>query len=311
MGDGGIGVRMLKGSDAEILDLAFSPDGCAVAAGFKYLPVHLWNLESASPVAVRLPAGEVYAGGLQFSSDGRAIGWQGPASRRSYDRDTREYCDIGFAVTRVTHGSFASADGMRVVSQHGMPDFCLVGWRLGEEGWHRKWSVSIADLQIEKPTLSADGGLFAMTVRSALGDRWAENPRKVELWDGESGRVLAASDYQHKYAPTLRFSPDTRQLIGFNDMSLMAWTVPEMGEPRLIRNDSRKDFTAAVYHPSGRRLFATSNDETVQVFDTATWERTGRFTWNIGKLKAIAVSADGLLAAAGSENGSIVIWDID
>ena len=72
-----------------------------------------------------------------------------------------------------------------------------------------------------------------------------------------------------------------------------------------------KQFTAMAYHPAGRHLYATSNDTTVHVFDTATWERVTRFTWHLGRLKAVAVSPDGTLAAAGGDNGDIVIWDVD
>ena len=61
-------------------------------------------------------------------------------------------------------------------------------------------------------------------------------------------------------------------------MTLLVWPVPNLGEPRLIRNDSRKDFTAIAFHPSGRHLYVASNDATVHVFETATWERIGRFT---------------------------------
>ena len=94
-------------------------------------------------------------------------------------------------------------------------------------------------------------------------------------------------------------------------MTLLVWPVPKLGEPRRVRNDSRKDFTAAAFHPSGRCLYASSNDETIQVFDTATWERIERFRWRIGKPKSVAVSTDGTLAAAGGDNGDIVIWDLD
>jgi WD40 repeat protein len=304
-------VRVLKAAEGEVLDLAFSPDGRAVAAGFKHLPVHLWNLEATTPVPVRLQTDDKYGGGLHFSADGRCLAWQGAASRRTYNRDTREYAEQSFAGTRVTHGAFPSADGTRVVSWHGMPDFCLMGWRLTDEGWNRTWTVSVADIQVEKPTLSADGGLFAMTARSALGERWAENPRRVEVWNATTGKFQNACDYPYGYAPILHFSPDAGQLVGRNDMTLHVWPVPLSGAPRLVRNDTRKDFTSVAYHPSGRQLYATSNDETVHVFDTTTWERIGRFTWQIGKLKAVAVSPDGMLAAAGGDKGDIVIWDVD
>jgi len=314
-------VRVLRGAEAEVLDLAFSPDGRAIAAGFRHHPVYLWNLEAAALVPVRLSVerGSLhergYFGGLQFASDGDGVSWGMVEGRTTYERSTRRYFYQSFATTYatnyVTNGAAASADGHRVVSQHGLPDHCLIGWQLSDAGWIQRWTVSTADIAVESITLSRDGALFALIARSALGDRWSENPRQVEVWDGKTGQVRGSGDYPYGYAPTLLFSPNAEQLVGINDMTLLVWPMPQLGQPRLIRNDSRKDFTAIAYHPSGEHVYATSNDETVHVFDTKTWDRVGRFTWQIGKLKAVAVSADGTLAAAGGENGEIVIWDVD
>lgn len=306
-------MRLLKGPEAEVLDLAFSPDGRAVAAGFKHYPVFLWNLEAVPPVPVRLTVEGGYSpGGLRFSADGRTLWWRhGPGFRR-YNRDTREFADYAVALLGVTHGAYASSDGSRIVSQHGMPDYCLVGWSPADAGWARAWTVSIVDLAVESVTLSRDGRLVALVARSTLGERWAErNPRQVEVWDGTTGRVVGTGEYPYGYAPTLLFSPDAEELVGINDMTLLVWPVPELGRPRLVRNDSRKDFTAAAFHPSGGHLYAASNDGTVQVFDAGTWERVGRFSWPLGKPKSVAVSADGTLAAAGGDAGDVVIWDVD
>lgn len=306
-------MRVLKGADAEAIDLAISPDGTAIAAGFKHHPVYLWNLEAATPAPVRLTTeGGYWPGGLQFSPDGRSLWWRRIGGFRGYNRDTRGYADPSFGVAGVTHGICASADWSRVVSQHGIPNHCLIGWEPTPDGWNQAWTISIADLSVESITLSADGRFLALISRVALGRGWAENPREVEVWDGTTGRNNHGKGiYPYGYSPSLLFAPDSRVLVGINDMSLLVWQVPNLGEPRLIRNDSRKDFTAIAFHPTGRHLYAASNDETVHVFDAATWERIGRFTWQIGKLKSLAISADGMLAAAGGEHGEVVIWDVD
>jgi WD40 repeat protein len=49
----------------------------------------------------------------------------------------------------------------------------------------------------------------------------------------------------------------------------------------------------------------------VKLYDTSTWEVARTFTWDIGKMRSIAFSRDGALAAAGSDTGKVVVWDVD
>lgn len=81
--------------------------------------------------------------------------------------------------------------------------------------------------------------------------------------------------------------------------------------PQHLRNDGRKHFTGVAFHPSGRYLAATSNDETVKLYDTTTWDVARTFTWDIGRLRGVAFSRDGALAAVGSDTGKVVVWDVD
>ena len=78
-----------------------------------------------------------------------------------------------------------------------------------------------------------------------------------------------------------------------------------------LRNTNRKEFTGIAFHPSGKYLAATSNDETVKLYDTATWEVAHTFTWKIGRMRSVCFSPDGSLAAAGSDKGQVVVWDVD
>jgi WD40 repeat protein len=58
-------------------------------------------------------------------------------------------------------------------------------------------------------------------------------------------------------------------------------------------------------------LAATSNDATVKLYDAATWKMVRAFDWDVGRLRSIAFSPDGMLPAAGGDKGKIVVWDVD
>jgi WD40 repeat protein len=75
--------------------------------------------------------------------------------------------------------------------------------------------------------------------------------------------------------------------------------------------NARPYFTGLAFHPSGRYLAATSNDATVKLYDTSTWKVARAFNWDIGRLRSVAFSPDGMLAAAGGDRGKVVVWDVD
>ena len=89
------------------------------------------------------------------------------------------------------------------------------------------------------------------------------------------------------------------------------WPLAADGVAARIKNDTRRHFTDAAFHPGGRFLAATSNDATVKLYDTSTWDVARTFTWQIGRVRSIAFSPDGTLAAAGGDTGQVVVWDVD
>ena len=63
--------------------------------------------------------------------------------------------------------------------------------------------------------------------------------------------------------------------------------------------------------PTAGTCLTVSNDETVRVWDARSWAELTTIQWTIGGLINLAVSPDGLRAAAGSDAGKVVVWDLD
>ena len=305
-------MRVLQADSGEVLGLTFSPDGRALAAAVAGQGVYLWDLDSTDPPRQLDTTANHKTRTLYFTPDSRAVGWVGGAGWKVFDRVRKRAAqlrlDAGGNLTWMTQ----TPDGSRVVSEHSFPESSLIAWKsVGEGGWEQEWSVSMADVGFHSTTVCPTGRRVATLARAASSRvRW-ETPFRLQLRSAISGRVEATHPYPHNYAARLAFAPDGRQLVGVHDMTLMVWPVPDLGEPRLVRNGSRQHFTAAAYHPSGRYLFAASNDTTTHIFDTESWDRLARFTWKLGRLRAVAVSPDGALAAAGGDHGEVVVWDVD
>ncbi|MCI0701953.1 MAG: WD40 repeat domain-containing protein [Planctomycetia bacterium] len=110
----------------------------------------------------------------------------------------------------------------------------------------------------------------------------------------------------------LMCSPTGEWLAAHFRIEIAVWSMANLTQPpRVIQNASKKDFTAIAFHPGGKFLAATCNDETVQLYDTATWQLTKTYSWTVGKMRSVCFSSDGMLAAAGSHRGKVVVWDVD
>lgn len=312
-------MRLLQAADGEVLGLAFSPDGSALAAAVAYHGVSLWNL-GANGKLVPLDDEPIDRNpNLFFSPDGRTLNWLGKRDWKTFDRDTRE------SETRKLDAPgylvwLTPAPDARVLARHHFPTMAISGWRPDpDDGWVRSWKVEFTNLNTNThgQALCPTGRRFAVVGQTqrepVLAGPRGSDPYRVSLYSAATGTIEATGAFPLNGGDRLwlGFSPDGTQLVAAQKMTLLVWPVPGLGEPRLVRNNSRQHFTSVAFHPSGQYLFATSNDGTVHLFDTRTWRRLSRFSWKIGRLRSLAVSPDGTLAAAGGDRGEVVVWDVD
>jgi WD40 repeat protein len=132
----------------------------------------------------------------------------------------------------------------------------------------------------------------------------------VRVREFASGRVVRTIEGWQQCVGHLAFSPDGKVLAGTAGPRLRVWDLENDRELALHKRGT-KHFQGLSFTADGRHLATVSNDATVRIWSAGSWEEHTTFTWEIGKLLNIDFAPDGCRAAAGSDAGKVVIWDVD
>lgn len=301
------------GRKTPIGHLTFAPDGCALVAASE------WSADRWPTIADGLRATRLlsawYVHAAQETADGRWV-FAGRSTLWRIDLATNEL----FRPPLREPGQFVHFDVSPVaplvlVAQHpaGSSHMTrLALWRADDFSpagcvWEREFD----EVSSFRPQFLAGGDRFVRLEGGWLGDR--HSAHRVAAYATATGELVGRSAAIPFAGSGSAVSPDGRWVLRPGTNYLDACPLdPAVGSDRVrLRNDSRKHFTAAALHPSGKYLAATSNDATVKLYDTTTWDVARAFTWEIGKMRSVCFSPDGTLAAAGSDRGQAVVWDVD
>lgn len=128
------------------------------------------------------------------------------------------------------------------------------------------------------------------------------------------GAEVAAAKYPANRINQPQLSPDGRHLGVIGYSAMYVYDTAALAPPRAIKGSSNNgNFQTFAFHPAGRTLAVVHGTATTQVklYDVETLALRARLNWKVGPLTCVAFSADGLLCAAGSDDGRVVVWDAD
>lgn len=304
-------MRILDTRVGEVEVLQFSPDGSFLAAGgtHRFLVVLATGTAEASrrSLHARVSCLQFHPRRpLLYAVIGvEAVALTNPLQARELPHFIQPRCD------RIA----LSDDGNSLVAS-GRFDQTLTGCRVavfdttGKEPVTQRWT----NPRDGEGTLHWGLAWLSGTNLFALAEWVGQHPTftaRITLRDGTSGEIVKTCP-RPGLPNDLLASSTAGCLVAASKATLSVWPRADLDlDPHVIRNESRKHFTGVAFHPSGRYLAATSNDTTVKLYDTESWQVAKTFTWNVGRLRSIAFSPDGTLAAVGSDTGKVVVWDVD
>jgi len=315
-------VIILRGARERVDELQFSPDGRTLAAPCS-AGVQLWHGPAAGAPTAVLPYQQVRS--ALFTPDGRKLLLLGQAPTYAHlwcpgrvlvhDRGTNRAAEVPLELTDQGALCSLSPDGRHLIvaqSDHERQPRGRIFCRPLDDLETSTWAIDVDRPSLAPPLYLAGGERFVSFEWWIRQNPYRAGPLYVTR-DARNGRVLTeAAGPAWRHFTGFVLSTDRARFAARRRYFAAVFLAEDFAaEPVTLRNDSTREFTGLAFHPSGRFLAATSNDATVKFYDVATWTVTAAFDWQVGRLRSVAFSPDGMLAAAGGDNGQVVVWDVD
>jgi WD40 repeat protein len=149
---------------------------------------------------------------------------------------------------------------------------------------------------------------------SAREDRGDRTCNHVRVLDGDTGEVRADIAFDRDGSEPVEqvvFSADGETLLARSRGRVVKLFDAATGAPagELVHR-GRPYVTGVAVHPNGT-VACSRTDGTVCLWNVATRQLVRTLDWKLGKLVSVAFAADGTIGAAGTEDGRVVVWDVD
>ncbi len=211
----------------------------------------------------------------------------------------------------------ASRDGSRLVA--GLFGHKLRGtgfergigcWELsGKRPPHFRWVINLKRNDLLYAVAFAPDGRSFWTAEWVKRTAW-----KMELVprDTDTGQPLCEPvGYPNKHVADLALGGTFA--VAHDGPALFIYDLGHLDrKPKKLTNPAkRKHFGGFAIHPSGKWLAAAGLDGAVTLWEAATWTVAQNWAWKAGAACCVCFSADGTLAAVGTDTGRVVVWDLD
>jgi WD40 repeat protein len=309
----------LRGHDAHVMQVVFSPDGKILASSASDAEVRLWNISSAKELR-RLARPYVTTHPIAFTPDGQSVvvSWR-DNSLKGWDVSTGslshmfEWHRIGPLVYSRDGRVLAMAgDGEQNGTVRLMGTLVALGGAQAALQDHGPNQPEPASGRTVPPGGGGGaGGLGAITIAETGGGTFTDltiaadttNPSGPEitcLAFAPDGQTLAAGEWNH----------------GSPKHDVVLWNITS-GEQKARLTGHTSVIRAVVFSPDGRWLATASGDRTgaahmgeARIWDVQTNRESSSLTGHHGGVFTLAITPDGRTLITGGEDGVVRFWDV-
>ena len=293
--------RSLTGHSSIVDSVTFSPDSKLLASGSYDNTIKLWNVETKQEIAT-LVGHSSSVNSVAFSPDGKLLAsGSSDDTVKLWDVETEhEIASLEGHSSSVNSVAF-SPDG-KLLASNGSSEIKL---------WNVETKQEIAALEnnyYNNISFSPDSTMLA----SGRGNT-------IRLWDVETKQVIATLKGHSDTVCSIAFSPDGTLLAsvggGRKDKSIKWWNVETKQVIANFTSSNLNPYCRIAFSPDGK-FFANSSDRTIRLWNTKTKQRIDLIDGSNedshnGVITSIAFSPDDKTLASGSQDATIILWDVE
>lgn len=291
--------------------IAISPNGRLLALSGPSRPFELWNVQAAERWPPYADVSYCY-GPVAFHPTKPVCFPPNQYALLAINTETRRMTESKDAVSEP---AFAP-DGNAFVSRNnvsGGVELRCYGWRARgplKRNWSRllkRFARGLPNEWAVTPRVNPTGETLA--ILEGPHTRGRSRFTQLRAWRMKDGEPLAVVEVPAGTNESIAFTADGAHVV---TRAAARLTVRKARTLEIVREVKlgRASPAAVAFHPGGQ-YFAALVGPAVHLYDARTWAHAKTLEWGIGKLRCIAFSPDGALAAAGSDKGQVVVWDVD
>ncbi len=303
----GMVYAILQGHQAEINDLAWSPDGILLASASSDGSVRIWNLGMTSQL-LTYRNGTRQATTVAWSPDGSrlAIGYRG--EKRDTELVHIVLAQSGEKVFAFEGGTgfWKAQDDKTVYALAWSPDGTKLAWGGGED------RVDILDARVRRLLLTYKGHNSAVYALA-----WSPDGRQitstgaddaVHVWETLTGRNVATYFKHSSVVTGVAWSSNGQRVVSASyDKTAQVWNAMTGTTLATYRGHSDR-INAVAWSPEGSRIATGGLDGQIHLWDASRGATLFIYSGHKGSVNTARWSPEGKLLATAGADSTIHIW---